>query len=133
MGGLQRSEKAGEGRGGCRYLVTWRKEVNKFFHFMKPDMVQIRRTWTTKSCPHGRGSHQVRPVHVMLSFSQERSSRTSNLLRRKIIKQKRLTTQYLSPRSWRSTGNNLSPPSLSIFWNTHTDQSSVESNITSTT
>ena len=27
VGGLQRSERAGEGRGGCRYLVTWRKDT----------------------------------------------------------------------------------------------------------
>ena len=77
-------------------------------------------TWTTNSCPHGRGSHQVSPVQVMLSFSQERSNRTSNRLKKKKSHNPVHFSKYYLQSPWGIGGNSLQPPSLSIFWNTWT-------------
>ena len=114
VGGWQRRDRAGEGRGGWIYLVTWNKSHQTKLHRA------ICSTWTTNSCPHGRGSHQVSPVQVMLSFSQERSNRTSNRLKKKKAHNHVHFSKYYLQSPWGIGGNSLQPPPLSIFWNTWT-------------
>ena len=78
-------QDSGERLAIVKASVDGRREVGDAWQPEKglPKKKKESKTWITYSSPQGRGSHQVSPVQVTLSFSQERSSRTSNLLRKK--------------------------------------------------